>query len=397
MIVTDSFLRGIQKNPPEKKKSFHDSRLPRFMARARPSGKISWVVRFGKIGNEVVIGDWPAMNSKQAFEAACAVRLKILNGVNVTQEKRRAKIGTTIEVLALDYLRCLPESSDLPSKRSHVHKRIIPSIGKLDLLQATRHDVSVWFADYSAKAPIQANRCLSTLNSIFAHAKRRGIIPEEYRLPWEGLKRNPENERERVVTETEWPRLFDAISKTEDWRARCAVLLLIFTPLRLGKVLAMDKNRIDLAGRRYIEGNPKDPNGTAKSEVVVHDLNDEAMEVIEEIMHDNPSPSRWLFPSDSKTGHLTHIRRSWETIKKRAGIFQTESFGLWIHDLKRSWGSYAIAAGMSDVEVQKAMGHKSQEASRRYRRLVAGWQTKRVSQSVGKIISSYRKGNVNGQ
>jgi len=66
----------------------------------------------------------------------------------------------------------------------------------------------------------------------------------------------------------------------------------------------------------------------------------------------NGSP--YLFPSESKTGHVVDIKKGWSRVLEAADIEN-----LRIHDMRRTFGSHMASMGISVKIVQKAMHHKS--------------------------------------
>ena len=72
--------------------------------------------------------------------------------------------------------------------------------------------------------------------------------------------------------------------------------------------------------------------------------------------------SLWVFPSQkSKSGHIEEPRKARERLLKAAGIQN-----LWLHDLRRTFGSRLAETQASGAVIAAAMGHKSLQSARSY-------------------------------
>jgi integrase len=95
--------------------------------------------------------------------------------------------------------------------------------------------------------------------------------------------------------------------------------------------------------------------------------------------HDARNGSEWVFPANSRTGHVTDPRKAWERVLKGAGITD-----LHMHDLRRSLGSWAAAAGTSLAIIGAALGHRDLKSTQVYSRL----QTDVVREAVTKTTEA---------
>jgi integrase len=75
----------------------------------------------------------------------------------------------------------------------------------------------------------------------------------------------------------------------------------------------------------------------------------------------------WVFPSNSKTGHLTDVpRKGWTEAREAAGLPD-----ITIHDLRRTLGTRMAQNGDTAVQIAKALNHKSLVSTQIYMRLAA--------------------------
>jgi site-specific recombinase XerD len=72
----------------------------------------------------------------------------------------------------------------------------------------------------------------------------------------------------------------------------------------------------------------------------------------------------WVFPSNSKAGHLLEIRRTFASILKQADISEFR-----LHDVRRTMASQLINSGASIYEVKEILGHQDIRSTQVYARL----------------------------
>src|SRR4029078_5671311 len=89
------------------------------------------------------------------------------------------------------------------------------------------------------------------------------------------------------------------------------------------------------------------------------------VQVIDELqrlprLKDNP----FVFCGRWWKSHLVNVAKPWQRIRKEAGLDDVR-----IHDLRRTLGSWLVAAGASLPLIGKALGHSNQEATAIYARL----------------------------
>jgi integrase len=74
--------------------------------------------------------------------------------------------------------------------------------------------------------------------------------------------------------------------------------------------------------------------------------------------------SDFVFPGRGAAGHLREPRKAWERILKRASIE-----GVWIHDLRRTFGSWLAAQGYSLPLIGRALNHSNAASTSIYARI----------------------------
>ncbi|MGH9664459.1 MAG: site-specific integrase, partial [Bryobacteraceae bacterium] len=151
-------------------------------------------------------------------------------------------------------------------------------------------------------------------------------------------------------------RFLEALRAEADSDARDFFLLLLFTGARKSEVLRMRWGDVNLESGVWT--NPDTKTGDA----VTVPLSAPALAVLT-ARTDGGRPE-WVFPSSGATGHLVEPKKAWTRILKRAAIQ-----GLWMHDLRRTLGSWMAATGANLSIIAKALGHKNLTTTTRYARL----------------------------
>lgn len=130
--------------------------------------------------------------------------------------------------------------------------RVAPTLGDLDLCEVTRERVEVWLAStLSASSRHATWKAVGALRSILRVAVEWGRIPENpaagLRLP--KVKETGERAAERVLGPEQLRALFGATRRT---RVETMVRVAGESGLRLGEIVGLRWNDIDLAARRLL-------------------------------------------------------------------------------------------------------------------------------------------------
>jgi integrase len=116
---------------------------------------------------------------------------------------------------------------------------------------------------------------------------------------------------------------------------------------------------VDLEARIYRLRRTK----AGKGRVVV--LNDIALATLRRAEAYKAPDGKYVFPAPTKQGHLMDVRGAFKRARKKAGI--RNDFRL--HDLRHTFASLAVGAGVSLFEVQKLLGHASSQMTQKYAHL----------------------------
>jgi integrase len=201
------------------------------------------------------------------------------------------------------------------------------------------------FMDGLKATPTQANRYHSLLSKMFNFAhKPLGWMGDN---PAKGVQRYKEVKRKRYMKGEEAGRIAEALAahKERSPASVAFIYLLILTGARKGEIAA--------ARWDWLQDNVLHlPDSKTGAKPVY--LPQQAMDVLDALPR----------TSGTITGILTP-QKLWNTIKKEAGCPD-----LRLHDLRHSFASAALSAGLSLSQIGELLGHASAQTTKRYAHLV---------------------------
>jgi integrase len=203
--------------------------------------------------------------------------------------------------------------------------------------------------------PRQANSTLALIRSMWNLGQDWGLIPPGPN-PCLRIKKFPEVSRERFVKPEELPRLWKALQAEPNVFVRAAFFVGLLTGARRNEVLTMQWADLDLAQGTWTIPTTK----AGRSHVVPIPF-----PVIQELkklprFEGNP----YVFPGRWHRRHLINVSKPWRRIRQQAGLHDVR-----LHDLRRTVGSWMVAAGASLPLIGKALGHSNVSTTQVYARL----------------------------
>ncbi len=250
--------------------------------------------------------------------------------------------------------------------RRNLDLHILPLLGTKRLTELTNEDVARFHAERS-EYPANANRCLALLSHIFTVAAQWGLAPAGFN-PCRGVRRFRESTRERFLSSDEIVRLGRTLAMTEgsahasrsnqeDWRTVNILKLLIYTGARLSEILTLQWTWI-----HWDAGFARLPDSKTGSKNVP--LPQPALELLDTISDRHGRKSKFVFPGKHHDAHFTGIQKSWQRIRKEAGLPDVH-----IHDLRHCYAAAAVAGGESLFLVGAVLGHRAPSTTQRYAHL----------------------------
>lgn len=246
----------------------------------------------------------------------------------------------------------IPKKASQRTLRGYL-KNVRPFFGQHTLAELTPKVI----VQYKAKRyqdgvkPATINRELALMKHAFNLAIKE----------WEWAKLNPvsrvsfeqeDNKRDRWLRQEEESRLLPACPP---W-VREIVTIALHTGMRMGEILSLKWDTVDLFRRTVAILHSK--NGDKRT----IPLNGKMFTLLKEKLKDRVSPFGLIFPSQAGTKRDGHgLRRAFRKALKKAKI---QDFHF--HDLRHTFATRLVQAGVDLYKVQKLLGHRSPVMTQRY-------------------------------
>jgi integrase len=303
----------------------------------------------------VTLGTWPEITVEQARKKARDAKADLDAGINPNDALRQERQEMTFVDLFNQYMERHAKVRKRTWKEDqNQFDRYLGSLANKKLSTITRKDVAALHGKIGKTAPTAANRLLALLSSAFGRAIEFGLW--EGNNPCIGIRRFPEQSRDRFLSADELRRFFEALEQEPNDTARDFFSVALLTGARRANVLEMKWADIDLDAATWRIGRTK--NGTPQTVALVEPV----VELLRE--RKRQATSVFVFPGKGATGHLVEPKRGWSRLCKAAGIENVR-----IHDLRRTMGSWQAKTGASLPIIGKSLNHKNQTTTAIYARL----------------------------
>lgn len=340
--------------------------------RCFPASKAFYLYYRTKTGQErkPKLGEYGAITLTQARRVAREMLAEVAAGRDPSKERSDERAEPTMADLWAEYDK--RHASKIKSGKTYARQwrlHVEPRFGRMKVKDVTYSMIADMHDDMAA-TPTEANRVLAFVSGMFNFA----IRPLEWidRNPVEGVKRNKENKRKRYMKGEEAARISEILHReAKDNPASVAFLyLLILTGARRGEIAKAKWSNLE--GNRLVLGEHK-TDRTGDDRYIY--LPQPAMEVIERLPRN----------SGTITGILTP-QKLWERLRVEAGCPD-----LRMHDLRHSFASAALSAGLSLAQIGELLGHKSTQTTKRYAHLVEEVAAAAATATADRILASMKK------
>lgn len=302
----------------------------------------------------VVLGNNPALTVEHARELAKAVMLQLAAGEKPRDIKRKEEVAEiTLGQLFDEYIDKYAMAHTKTWKvMQECFDRYLSEWKNRPVSEISRGEVQLLVNKLSRKSGrTTANRTLELLRAVINKGKQWSLVMGEN--PAVGVSKFRLKPRERFVTDSELPRLMEAIRAEPNPEIRDYVLLSLSTGARKSNVLSMRWDQIDLTQGIWMI--PDTKNGTSQTILLTKD----ELEILR-TRFDSRKSFEWVFPGPTKTKPLNDPKKGWARIIKSAGIND-----LHLHDLRRTLGSYMAMTGASLSVIGNALNHKDVSTTRK--------------------------------
>jgi integrase len=360
-----------------------DDEIPGFALRVLPSGRKGYIVQYraGRRSRRMSLGPSTVLTCEQARTRAISIIAAARNGDDPAAERDAERKTITVKELAerfdKEHVSVRVKETTAKGYRRLIERTILPALGRHRVTEVTRADIAKLHHDLR-HIPYEANRCLEVMSKMFSLAEMWGLRPDGSN-PRKHIKKYAEEKRERFLSPAELKRVGGVLREMENEgielaSAIAAARLLILTGCRLGEIMTLKWEHVDLAGRAL---RLPDSKTGAK---VVH-LGQPAIDVLTCIKKVDKNP--WVIVGTLLGARLTDLQPFWQRVRARAGLKDVR-----IHDLRHTFASTAVASGQGLPMIGKLLGHTQVQTTARYAHLAAD-PVKNAADSVSYKISSY--------
>ena len=303
------------------------------------------------------VGEFPCLSCRAARDAANAMKADISRGLDPLEARSAQAAVPTFTVFAMNQYVPFAKTRkrSWAEDEQKIRKVFMPEFGNRRLSDITTRDiVAVHTKVRRDKAPATANRHLTLLARMMALAVQWGVLDKNPAL---GVKKFPENNaRERYLKADEIARMLEALATWPNRSFAGLVKFLLFTGVRRGEAMGLTWERVDLENGTIFLQKTK----SGKPRTVL--LNSLAIEVLHEMAGERKSA--FVFPGHCKDAPFVNPRRAFNLLCKKLKITDFH-----FHDLRHSFASLAVNAGVNIYSLQIMLGHASSQMTQRYSHL----------------------------
>lgn len=311
------------------------------------------------------LGDWGQITLTQARAMAREMLAEVTLGRDPAA-RTAAKAEPTLNDLWEEYRkRRGAAKKSAYSDEGNYRRNLAPRFGKKKLSAITFEVVSDMMEEMAA-TPYAANRTRSLLSTMLNFARRPLRWVEHNAV--DDVQRFREHKRARYMKGDEAARIAEALDAVamRHPAAVSFIYLLILTGARKGEIAA--------AKWDWIEGNTiRLPDSKTGAKTIY--LPPQAMDVLDRLPR--------------TTGTITGLnspRDLWSKVRVTAGCPD-----LRLHDLRHSFASAALAAGLSLAQIGELLGHRKADTTKRYAHLIEEVGTAAATAAADQISLAMRK------
>jgi integrase len=378
-----------------------DTELRGFGLDVWPSGRRSWIVfyRASGRGRRMTIGTTDVVTPTQARTMALDILSRVAQGDDPLNDRRTAARETkravtrgfegdaTVDHVAQRYLATLRarRSPRWAAEAERIYKtKIKPALGARAVREIEIKDVRT-LHESLVETPVMANRVKAVMSAIVTRAIEDGERPRQLLNPTGAIVDYPEMERDRYLTEDEWPKVAKAIAKLRaelekapSWDTRRqqldALVTLALTGARLRAVLPRRWKDVDWAEHAMVVS----PAHKGVSRIL---FGEKALAHLRLCFDRTGGGQGFVFPGQTRRlgarvargvrdvrpirlpSPVASLAPMWAQL---TALAELDNFTL--HDWRRTFATVAGDVGISDHLIGGLLGHRVPGVRRRYAR-----------------------------
>ena len=353
--LTAAFCATAQCFPEKRKVDYYSDTCIGFGLEVRASGSKSYFQRYqDKNGRQrqVTVAKYSDAKFEDAKKMAQRIRSEAVLGGDPAGKKEIKKAIPLYRELAEMHLTYAANHHRSDGAQRIIRNHLIPRFGKMRLDEIKQQDITKWLAEKRQEMkPSSVAKLKTSLSKSFELARQ-----------WELFDGNPtkhawsekfNNARERYLTSDEANALKLACDCSPNPLLSAIVGLLMTTGARRSELLKAKWSDIDLVKRTWTLNMTKNGRGRHIP------LSQAAMDIIGKLPRYPDCP--WLLPNRNTMLPFTDIKRSFTEARKKAGLDDVH-----IHDLRHSYASALVNAGIDLYQIGSILGHKNLASTQRY-------------------------------
>jgi integrase len=383
-----------------------DSEIKGFGLKITPRGKKIYVLQYrihGALRRYTIGSHGSPWTPTEARDEALRLLGLVKDGKDPSGAKQIEREAKTVAELCDLYLAegtATKKASTLATDRGRIERHIKPLLGRKRVKDVTRNDVKKFMhdvADGKTAADIKtsphgrarvtggegtATRTVGLLGGIFSFAIDGSMRSDN---PVKGVKRYADKRNVRFLSPEELSQLGDTLANAENdgenTTAISAVRLLILTGCRKSEILTLKWKHVDFEGG-YLEL-PVSKTGQKRVP-----LGAPALELLATLPRIDGNP--YVLPGEKDGKHLVGLPRAWNRIRTRAGLE-----GVRLHDLRHSFASVGVGAGLGLHVVGKLLGHRDPKTTARYAHIGSDPAKAAADRIAGSIAAAMKASQTN--
>lgn len=356
----------IDKLPsPEQGQTFYrDEQLKGFGVRLTASGVKSFIVEkriSGKV-KRITLGSYPELTVEQARKEAQKLLGKIATGINpILEAKAQQRRAITLQQAFDDYLKArksLKQTTIVDYQNAF--KQVLPDWLNKPLLSLTKEMIVRRHTKHGLeRSQARANLAMRILRAIFNFALNE--YEDEHGKPL--IVENPINRlshtrawyrverRQTLIKSHELANWYQGVQQlthrydpAQANRLKDYFLLVLFTGLRREEAMRLKWQHIDLISKTLtIQETKNHQSHTIPLSDFLFDLF---------LRRRQDAVNEYVFPAESKTGHLSDPRKAMLKIQETSGVSFT------LHDLRRTFITLAESLDIPVYALKRLLNHK---------------------------------------
>jgi integrase len=336
-----------------KRKIYRDTREQYLFLRCTPTGRTFYfqkTIKGSKV--QVTIGKFPSTNVDTARKRCEQISADYTNGIDVAQEARESRSGITLGELYADYR----VNRRRGQGRICKHGEYMWTRHFLPWTNKQPDEVSFNMArklilGLRPEAPVYANRVQRFGKALFNHGINDLRLKIENPFTFAQVSEKGRSRKTYRLHRSDMPTFMKALD-TLSPVMKSLFLTTLFSGRRIGECRSMQWADIDLDAGIWTIPDTK----SGEPQVCVIPL------VLIDILNDRQtdSESDWVFPANSKSGHVVAVNNSWSKVRKHG--FEH----LRVNDLRGTLASWLQEAGVPIIGASQQLGHGSVDVTARH-------------------------------